>query len=216
MTTKRSSSAQLSSKVNKKQTAKKSQKFQELVRWFVKFRLQNGVEGCYPISTSEKNDLWERLPKVCINKGLDFFEFESKTHRILMQSSQLMFFQFLFECMPTIDLPDADEESTDSYPVKIYFIDNPNPMIFQVEVDEPDLKDEGNQGELNNFVYYVLNVHEEEKEHLLHFTDEDGETAFFRGSSLALIEIPLEVLQTETEVPIHEEDENLFSEFARA
>lgn len=48
---------------------------------------------------------------------------------------------------------------------------------------------------MNDFLFYALNAHEEEQ--LLHFIDEDGETAFFKASSIALVEIPLKALQTE-------------------
>ncbi|MBY0292947.1 MAG: hypothetical protein K2W92_06650 [Alphaproteobacteria bacterium] len=175
---------------------KKTNQSEEFKKWFIKYRLQNGVEECYPLSALEKNDLSVRLPKICEEKGgLDFFEFNTTTHRILMQSAQLIFFQFLFEPQYNDDSPNTNEEEEDPYAVKIYFTNNPNPMIFNVEVDQPDLADEGNKGEMNNFLFYALNTYEEEQ--LLHFTDEDGETAFFKASRIALVEIPLEVLQAE-------------------
>ncbi len=174
---------------------------ENLKQWFIKYRLQNGLEGCYPLFASEKEDLWNRLPKICEDKGLNFFEFDSKTHRILIQSSQLIFFRFLFEPLYNNASPDpdnsqdTDEEDASSYAVKVYFTDNPTPIVFHVDEDEPDCKDEGNEGEMNNFIYYALNAHEGED--LLHFTDEDGEVSFFKGSNIALVEIPLKVLQAE-------------------
>ncbi len=174
---------------------KKTSQSEELKKWVIKYRLQNGVEGCYPLSALEKNDLSIRLSKVCEEKGLNFFEFDTTTHRILMQSSQLIFFQFLFEPQYNDDFPNTSEEEEDPYAVKVYFTDNSNPMIFNVEVDQPDLADEGGQGEMNNFLFYALNAHEEEQ--LLHFTDEDGEPAFFKASRIALVEIPLAILQAE-------------------
>ena len=185
-----------SKKIRKTKTMpKKPSKFEELKKWFIKYRLQNGIEGCYPISALEKNNLWDYLPKVCEEKGLNFFELDTKTHHILMQSSQLIFFQFLFEPLSIKLSKDCDEDISNPYSVKIYFTDNQNPMIFHVDVDQPDLEDEGDQGEMNNFLFYALNAHQEEQ--LLHFTDEDGETACFKAPSIALIEIPLEVLQVE-------------------
>lgn len=179
---------------------KKIEKPQDLRRWFIKFRLRNGLEECYPISTTEKERLWNILPKICEEKELGFLEFNSEPHRILVQSSQLIFFQFLFE-PPYITYPqdsdkhDADEEDADSYAVKIYCVDDPNPMVFHVDIDEPDPNDEGNQGEMNNFLFYASHVYDEEQ--WLNFTSEDGETAFFRGANIAFAEIPLKVLQEE-------------------
>lgn len=117
---------------------------EELKEWSIKYRLQNGVEGCHPISALEKNDLWEKLPKICGEKGLNFFEFETKAHRILTQSDHLIFFQFLFGPLCSNSPPEYDEDNSDPYAVKIYFTDNPNPMIFNIEVDQSDLADEGN------------------------------------------------------------------------
>lgn len=177
-------------------TLENSDRFQELKKWFFKYRLRNGVEGCYPISGSDKERLWNGLQKTCKEKGVNFFEFDSKTHRILMQASQLIFFQFLFEPICGITHEDCnDDEDNDSYPVKFYFTNSPRPIILQVEEDEPDPEDEGNEGEMSNFLFSALHLCK--KGELLHVTDEDGETAFFRGSSIALVEIPLEVFQFE-------------------
>lgn len=177
-------------------TLEDSDRFQELKKWFFKYRLRNGLEGCYSISGSDKKRLWNGLQKICEEKGVNFFEFDSKTHRILMQASQLTFFQFLFEPIHSITHEDCnDDEDNDSYPVKVYFTDSSHPIILQVEEDEPDPKDEGNEGEMSNFLFSALQLCE--KGELLHVTDENGEIAFFQGSSIALVEIPLEVFQYE-------------------
>lgn len=180
-----------------KKIPKRIEKPQDLRKWFIKFRLRNGLEECYPISSSEKEHLWNVLPEICEEKGLEFFEFNSKAHRILVQSSQLIFFQFLFEplSIPYPKNSDEDANDADSYAVKIYCADNPKPLVFHVDIDEPDPNDEGNQGEMNNFLFYASHIYD--KEQWLNFTDEDGETAFFRGTNIALAEIPLKVLQEE-------------------
>lgn len=126
-------------------------------------------------------------------------DFDSGDHRILIQASQLMFFQFLFEPLFMVEAQDSmrgeEEEDARAYAVKIYFANDPNPQTFYADIDEPDPKDEGDQGEMNNFLYYALHVGDEEE--WLHFMDEDVETAFFRGASIALAEVPLKVLQGE-------------------
>ncbi len=182
-------------KVRKIKTmSKKSRPFSELKKWFIKYRLRNGLERCYPILIPEKEELWGRLPKIGEQKELNFIEFDSLTHRILIQSSELMFFQFLFEPLYSKEAQDINNESVDSSAVKIYFIDNQNPMIFHVDADEYDPTDESDEGQMNNFVYYASNVCQEEE--WLQLTDEDGETAFFKASGIALVEIPLKILQT--------------------
>lgn len=174
-----------------------------MVRWYIKYRLLNGVEGCYPISTSVKNDLWNRIPRNCEHKELRFFEFDSLTHRIVIQCSQLIFYQFLFEPLAHIDAREKfDEEDPESYAVKIYSTDRLDPMIFYVN-NEPDPTDEGDEGEMGNFIFDAIHINEEEP--WLHLTDEDGETAFFQGSAIALVEVPLKVLYLE--YPEDEDDE---------
>lgn len=174
------------------------------VRWYIKYRLLNGVEGCYPISIEEKDSLWKRIPRNCEHKGLKFFEFDSLTHCILIQCSQLVFYQFLFEPLIDIDPKDlaridamnkkVDEDDRASYAVKIYSTDRAEPMIFYVN-NEPDPNDEGDEGEMGNFIFDAIHINEEEP--WLHLTDEDGETAFFQGSAIALVEVPLKVLYPE-------------------
>lgn len=80
-----------------RKNSKKLNKTQQLLKWSIKCHLKNGVEECYPISSKEKNHLEGMLPEICERKGIELFEFNSKAHRILIQASQLMFFQFLFE-----------------------------------------------------------------------------------------------------------------------
>jgi hypothetical protein len=90
--------------------SKKSKQPLEFMKWYFKFRLRNGFEGCYRISSEEKESLEERLPLICEAKGLEFFEFESLSHRILIQASQLVFFQFLFEPLSIKDPQDFNED----------------------------------------------------------------------------------------------------------
>lgn len=185
-----------------RKNSKKLDQPQQLLQWFIKCRLKNGLEKCYPISPKEKDLLWKNLPNICEGKGIEFFEFDSTAHRILIQASQLMFFQFLFEPLymaePRVFRRDEEEEDAEAYAVKIYFSGDPNPQTFYADVDVPNPKDEGDQGEMNNFLYYALHVCDEEE--WLHFMDEDGEIAFFRGASIALAEIPLKVLCGEEDI----------------
>lgn len=178
-----------------KKLSKKREQPQQFLRWFIRFRLKNGMEECYAISATEKERLSSIVSNICEAKGIDFIEFDSKTHRICIQTSQLMFFQFLFE-PPCIELPQTscedEEEDPELYAVKIYPVDSPNPMTFYVDIDVPNPQDEGDQGEMNNFLYFLL--HTSETDQWVNFTDEDGEVAFFRADRIALAEIPLKAL----------------------
>jgi len=193
------------------------EKFQCVRAWFIKYRLRNGMEGCYLISESDKDRLWDMLQKIGEEKGIEFFEFNSDTHHILIQLSQVIFYQFLFEYVwfdpaqiseaqnsETQDAETEDfEEDGDPYSVKIYFTNNPIPVTFNVDND-PNPKEEGDAGEMGNFIFFALNADEED---LLHFTDTGGETAFFRASTIALVETPLRLLEANR--GLDEEDKEL-------
>jgi len=171
--------------------------FVDFKRWFIKYRLSNGLEECLPIPTADYKRLYQLLSGTNLNKDVDFFEFDSGTHRILIQSSQLMFCQFLFEppCLEEPDVSDEEQKEVDSYPVKIHFINDPNPMVLQVEEDQYDPNDEDDWGAMKEFVFYALNAHSEEN--WFNITDHYGETAFFRAADVAMVEIPLKVFSTE-------------------
>ena len=47
--------------------------------WFFKYRLRNGLEGCYPISASEKEYLWNRVQEDKIDNAVN----SSLNHRML-------------------------------------------------------------------------------------------------------------------------------------
>lgn len=163
-------------------------------KWFFKYRLRSGLEGCYPVSASEKRWVRDALPGICESEHISFLEFDSKKHRILIQSSQLVFFQFLFENYDAgkEEPKQNNEEDDDENKVVIYFSDSTTPLIFKVDDDVPDPKDEGNRGEMNNFIHSAQYIHEGHE--MLNFTSEDGEVTFFRGSAISLAEIPLGVL----------------------
>ena len=133
-----------------------------------------------------------KCSRICERKGIEFFEFDSTSHRIFIQASQLVFFQFLFDPLTVpetqVSNQEEDEANREAYAVKIYPVDDANPMVFYVDEDIPNPKDEGDQGEMNNFIFYLSNTCDTEE--WLHFMDEDGETAFFRGASIALAEKP--------------------------
>lgn len=180
-----------------------SDESQELVSWFIKLRLQNGVEKCYPISASTKDRLWGVLPRGHEESTSGFVEFDSLDHRILLQPSELVFFQFLFEPRPHIpDDPDEKEGASCDYPMTIYFMGSPDPVISNVYVDEPNPSDEGDEGEISNFLFYALFLNEDDP--WLHFTM-DSDTSFFRGTAIALIEVPHTVFE---EIETDEDDED--------
>ncbi|MEN8236928.1 MAG: hypothetical protein ABFQ95_05235 [Pseudomonadota bacterium] len=187
-TSNKSSKKALTTKI---ETTNEPDPFVDFKRWLIKYRLSNGLEECLSIPTSDYKRLRQLFSTAKWIKGVDFFEFDSDTHRILIQSSQLRFCQFLFEPPCFEDPEDPDAEATDSYPVKIYFINDPTPMVLHVEEDQSNPNDEDDWGEMQEFIFYALHAHSDED--WLNITDHYGETAFFRAADVAMIEIPLQV-----------------------
>ena len=149
------------------------------------------------LSQHQKKNIFGTWVQEDERKHIPFLEFDSKTHRILIQSSELIFCQFLFENYyagkPILEQGDEeDEEDKIDNTVRIYFTHDIKPLELNVDDDVPDPKDEGNLGEMNNFIYFSHCINDGHE--ILNFTDENAETAFFKGSAIALAEIPLEVL----------------------
>ncbi|MEN8237504.1 MAG: hypothetical protein ABFQ95_08240 [Pseudomonadota bacterium] len=161
-------------------------------KWYVNYQLCNGLEKYYPITAKEKDQICDKLNTVYEDGIFDFLEYDTETHRILVQVSQLTFCQFMLESPDSYGSIESALEDMDFFSAKFYFVNTPNPVIFSSGPDQPDPADEGDEGQLNNFLHYLRGGYE--KKQRLRLMDELGRIAFFRQEDLALVEIPLEVL----------------------
>jgi DNA-binding XRE family transcriptional regulator len=159
-------------------------------QWTVRFRLRNGLEGAWGLSSSDK----EQLVRNSRDSDKKFFCGTSRNAEFAANLRHLSFFQ------PCFDFGVIDEESDELHCVRIYLADSPTPMTFQVDPDTEWKEDEEDEGEFRNLLYSLDMMEDDSHEDpVISFVDEDAERAFFRTDQIALIEIPLFITHPEME-----------------
>jgi transcriptional regulator with XRE-family HTH domain len=158
--------------------------------WFFKCRLRGGAERTYRVSGPDKHRLWDAVQRVEPTK---FVVFDSPSERIILNLDHLLFCHFLFEA--PILLPEEGTETSEN--LQVLLAGECQFLRFEIDFDQlrTGEAEEENLGELASLVANAEVLTEEDE--VLAFTDMDGETAFFRASDTALIEIPLWALEPE-------------------
>jgi DNA-binding XRE family transcriptional regulator len=152
--------------------------------WSIVYRLRGGAEGVLPISQTEKNRLWNVVQRT---QDKTFVVFESEADVIILNLDHLLFCQFLFD-PPGRITPEKPAQNA----VRVYLTDSKEPATFGIDADDP--KDEEDLGQFGDLIFMADNYTGDENE-TFHFTDEDGETVFLRAEDLAMLQIPLWVLE---------------------
>lgn len=149
----------------------------------------------FPLLAHEKR----RVFRVVQDEGSDadtasFMVFDSADKRIAINLAELFACQFLFEPLGMLDAPDSSKvsEPLNGAEVFIYQAGSETPITFTPEVDMGDPADEGDEGYFGN-ILWTLEMSPSQTERL-HFQDEDGESVFLRVGSLALLSVPLWVI----------------------
>jgi transcriptional regulator with XRE-family HTH domain len=164
-------------------------------QWRLRFRLTSGLEVVDRISGPEKRALWSRVQDPWGDDGA-FVVFNGEGRRLALNPSHLRFVQFLY---------DRAEDRSDSLPeepsmaVDVYFADGKEPQSFEVEPDEicghsagAGFVEEGG-GQLRRLLAEMENGPAEGQ--LLSFEDGDGERVFLNPETVALVSIPLELIE---------------------
>jgi len=164
--------------------------------WFIKLRLRgHQKEFTFEIPASEYRRLFSAIQHE-EEDGLSFVVFDSISHQIAVNLSELVYCHFLFEARTA-----ADKEH-DSSEVRVYFCGNNKPLSFGVDPDEGNPDDEDDSGEFRQ-IFLMLDTYAERHDRFS-FTDSDGEDVFLRVGDIALFEVPLWVVEAES----HDEDED--------
>src|SRR5256885_6141524 len=139
--------------------------------WTVRFRLKNGLDGMWYLSSKDK----DRLACNSQDTHKEFFCGASRNTEFAVSMRHLSFFQ------PCFDLGVIDEAHDELGCVRVYLTDSATPFTFQVEPDEEFKQDEDDEGEFRNLLYSLdLMETNSDEDPVLSFTDADGERAFFR------------------------------------
>ena len=169
--------------------------------WFVTLLLRGHEEPLiFEISAVEKRRLFSAIQNERGGEdSLSFVVFDASNQRIAVNLSELIYCHFLFESSDIIR--DTKDEPSE---VRVFFCGTKKPLFFSVEPDVGCLDDEDDSGEFRH-ILYMLDTYSE-KHNRYHFTDEDGEDVFLRAGDIALLEVPLWVIEPE-ESPDEEDSE---------
>jgi DNA-binding XRE family transcriptional regulator len=150
--------------------------------YYFKFLLRgHSDEIILSISPQESRRLFKLVQ---LESGTKFIVFDGDEYAVALNLSQLVYCHFLFEVLPFLPEPDQEEHPD----LKVYFNENKNHLSFQAEPDH--LEEDGTFRSILSF----LESDPEDSERI-HFEDVDGESVFIRIGDIALLYIPLWVLE---------------------
>lgn len=148
----------------------------------------------FPLSPQEKRRLFQGIQgEIADPEVTSFVVFDSWDKRIAINLAELDACQFLFEPLIGMNEPDSStvSEPLDKDRVFVFPKGSSAPMTFKPEVDRA-ADDEDAMGDFGNlFLQLEMNPAPSER---LHFQDVDGESVFLRAGSVALLSVPLWVM----------------------
>jgi transcriptional regulator with XRE-family HTH domain len=155
------------------------------VTWLLALRMRGGAKLTLPVSTADRYRLRRNIEDSRLHA---FFVCNSRSVSTAVNLNHLVHYHELFD--PGHLDGDWEDQKVDREDVTIYLADSDQPLKFSVEPDEPESSDD--VGQMRHFLFMAeTDVGEGE---YLHFIDADGETAFFRASDVALVTVPLRVI----------------------
>ncbi|HPC51805.1 MAG TPA: helix-turn-helix domain-containing protein [Verrucomicrobiota bacterium] len=160
--------------------------------WTVQFRLRNGLEGMWCLSSKEV----DRLVRRAQFQENVFFCSQSRMTAFAVNLRHLSFFHLRFGFN---EVAEKDVEQKEE--VSVYLANSAKPLEFDVAPDpEPPTDDLEDEGPFRNLLHDLEAMDEyPQADPVIDFVDLDGEQAFFRTEQVALIEIPLGIIHPEME-----------------
>jgi len=170
--------------------------------WTVKLWLRGQQDYLLlPISPADKRRFFSYFQERATPDYEHFFVFDSEQHRYALNTREVIFHQFLFDGFPPIpDEEDGDANEGGYGNVHITMV-NGGPIIELCCESETSDNDEFDDiGQLNAF--FSLLESEPESTERYQLIDEDGEDAFIRIGSIAMVRVALDTLES-----VEEDDE---------
>lgn len=169
--------------------------------WTVKLWLR-GLQDylLLPISPADKRRFFSYFQERAAPDYEHFFVFDSEQYRYALNTREVIFHQFLFDGSPP--LPDeADDDANEGYYGNVHItMVNGGPIIELCCESETSDDEFDDIGQLNAF-FSILESEPESTERY-QLIDEDGEDAFIRIGSIAMVRVALDALES-----VEEDDE---------
>lgn len=170
--------------------------------WTVKLWLRGQQDYLLlPISPADKRRFYSYFQESAVPGYEHFFVFDSEQHRYALNAREVIFHQFLFDVFPPIPDEEDSDANEESYGNVHITMVNGGPIIelcCEPEVSEDDGIDD--IGQLNAF-FDILESEPESTERY-QLTDIDGEDAFIRIGSVAMVRVALDALE-----PVEDDEE---------
>lgn len=169
--------------------------------WTVKLWLQGQQDYLLlPISAADKRRFYYYFQEKTVPNTERFFVFDSSEYRYALNMREVVFHQFLSDGLrPIVDEQENDYED-DYFNVHITLANGGAEIPLCVEPDAPQNGEVDDIGQLNAF-FEMLDGEPETTERYM-ITDEDGEDAFIRIGSIAMVRVVLDALE-----PVEEDEE---------
>jgi DNA-binding XRE family transcriptional regulator len=156
--------------------------------WTFGYRLRGGSTGSFPISGTGKDRLFGAVERFEIGP---FVVFDSEGSTIVLNIDHLTYCHFLPN-PPSRMHPERAHFNT----VKVCIADSSEPFLFEVNADEHDRDDLEELGQFEDLIFTAEHASGEANV-MFYFKDIEGKEAFFRASEIAMIQIPLWVLEAD-------------------
>lgn len=169
--------------------------------WTVKLWLQGQQDYLLlPISAADKRRFYYHFQEQTAPNTDRFFVFDSSGYRYALNMREVVFHQFLSDGFTPIMSEEEDDNADDYFNVHITLV-NGGPVIpLSVESDAPQNEETDDIGQLN--VFFDTLDYEPETTDRFMITDEDGEDAFIRIGSIAMVRVALDALE-----PVEDDEE---------
>jgi DNA-binding XRE family transcriptional regulator len=157
--------------------------------WILKLRMRGGSQLDFVCSTAEAQRIRRNLHRT--ETGTPFVVFDSAVVSVALNMDHLLHYHELWDGSVSSDWHDDDVPRDE---VAVYLSDSAEPLTFDVEVDEGTPEDEDGEGQMRGMLF-TLETFLESGE-FVSFRDVDGEDAYFRAADIALLTVPLRVLDS--------------------
>lgn len=169
--------------------------------WSVKLWLQGQQDYLLlPISAVDKRRFYYYFQERVTPDTECFFVFDSAEHRYALNMREVVFHQFLSDGLPPIVDEEEDNYEDDYFNVLITLANGGPAIPLSVEPDAPQNEEVDDIGQLNAFFETLDGEPQTTDRYML--TDEDGEDAFIRIGSIAMVRVVLDALE-----PVEEDNE---------
>lgn len=156
-------------------------------RWTFKVILKGHNEPLFfPISASEKRRLYSAIQDEDAGSLVQFGVFDTEDHRVAVNLGEVSFCQFLFDSPHTIDRR-GDVQENGGVDVLIVMAGGGSGIGLSVDID--DTSDGDDLGQLGH-IFYMMGC-EADPSDRYRIVDVDGEHAFVRAGSIALLKVAL-------------------------